>query len=203
VPKKPHLDLTEKHQTSLSEIIDQTTTLVAFGKVINNLPPTSQGHHFGRVFGYKRNGVCLKLQNPIMIALPEPDGRADDCGWDSERFVKWELPASFASTQLHVHPTTLSDSLLAAGAVVSGAHPTTAQANQIVLNACRPEHPNATLNDTVGGLFPLAKERSIFASRVVANGKSAGFTLDPGKVPIGDTDTLGTVAAAVVTNATA
>jgi hypothetical protein len=202
VPKKPHLQLTEKHQISLSEIVDQTSTVVAFGKVIKDLQPTSQGHHFGQVFGYKQNGVCSKLPNTIIIALPEPDGRADDCGWDPEQFVKWELPASFASTQLHVRPVVILDALFASAAGSTGAHPSTAQADQIVLNSCKPEHPNATLNNTVGGLFPLPKERNIFVSRVVANTRSAGFTIAAGKIPIGDTDTLGTVAAAVVTNAT-
>ena len=201
MPKKPHPQLTEKHQTSLSEIVNQTSTVVAFGKVIKDLQPTSQGHHFGQVFGYKQNGVCSRLPNPIIISLPEPDSRADDCGWDPEQFVKWELPASFVTTQLHVHPAALSHALLAAAAGAAGAHPSTGQANQIVLDACKPKHPDATLADTVGGLFFLSSERSIFATRVVANAKSDGFNMPLNKVPIGDTDTLGAVASAVVTNA--
>ena len=51
MPKKPHFQLTEKHQTSLSEVVDQTGMVVAFGKVINDLSPTSHGHHFSQIFG--------------------------------------------------------------------------------------------------------------------------------------------------------
>jgi hypothetical protein len=80
-------------------------------------------------------------------------------------------------------------------------HPTVQQANEIALKACAPEFPNATLTDTVGSLYPLVSARSIFAGRVATNAKAMGFTLDAGQVPTGDTNTLGDVSAAILTNA--
>src|SRR5579872_4275192 len=181
MPKKATFQLSQRHRTSLGKIVHQTNTVVVFGKLIDDLPPTPQGHRFAQVFGHKTNGVCTKLQSPVMFALPDPDGRADDCGWDPDEFVRWEVSTSLAGTQMHVQTAALSSALFASAAGVTGAHPTTSQAANIVLASCLPEHPNATLNDTVGGLFPLANQRTIFASRVVGHTKDAGFKIDPGK----------------------
>jgi hypothetical protein len=102
---------TPGHHTSLSDIVDQSTTVVVFGKIVGDLQPTSQGHRFAQIFGYKRNGVCSKLPNPVVVALPDPDGPADDCGWDPGQFVRWQVPSSFATTQLHLQPATLTRAL--------------------------------------------------------------------------------------------
>jgi hypothetical protein len=109
--KKPELQLTEKHHTSLVEIIDQANTVVLFGKIVKDLQPTTQGHRFAQVFGYKRNSVCSKLPSPSVMALPDPDGPADDCGWDPQEFVKWSVPSSFVTTRLHIQPETLVHTL--------------------------------------------------------------------------------------------
>jgi hypothetical protein len=85
----------------------------------------------------------------------------------------------------------------------AGTHPTLAQAFQFVFDACAAQFPNATQNDKIGKMYPLQSQRADFASDVVQNSKNAGFKMDPGKVPTGDSDTLQTVAVAVTTNAVA
>ena len=88
-------------------------------------------------------------------------------------------------------------------ALPAGTHPTIADALQIVFASCAKEFPNATQNDTVGAMYPLASQRAIFATRIVQNASNAGFQISPAKIPTGDTDTLATVAAAVMNNAKA
>lgn len=109
--KKSGNQLMENHQTSLNDIIDQASTVVVFGKIVQDLQPTSQGHSFAQVFGYKRNSVCSKLPSPVVIALPDPDGPASDCGWDPQEFAQWTLPASFLPTRLHIQPMALTSAL--------------------------------------------------------------------------------------------
>ena len=84
-----------------------------------------------------------------------------------------------------------------------GDRPTVSEANGIALNSCKPDHPDATLADTVGVLFPTANLRGTYVVRVVANSKKLGFTMAPGKVPIGDTNTIRDVRDAVQANAVA
>jgi len=84
-----------------------------------------------------------------------------------------------------------------------GAHPTVSEANGIALNACKPDHPDATLADQVGVLFPTANLRATYVARVVANSKSMGFKMPPGKVPTGDANTIRDVRDAVQADAVA
>ena len=79
-----------------------------------------------------------------------------------------------------------------------GTHPNEAEARNIVLAACAPEHPNARLTDALGHLYPLAAGRSLFAVRVVRGVMEAGFRIERTQVPAGDHDTLGAVVSAVV-----
>jgi len=84
-----------------------------------------------------------------------------------------------------------------------GEHPTAGEADTIVLDSCAPEFPKATLTDKVCSMYPLTSERVIFTSRVVKKTTAAGYAIHEDKIPCGDDDTLGTVSAAVVTNAEA
>ena len=84
-----------------------------------------------------------------------------------------------------------------------GSHPTAGQAIQIVMGAVAPDFPHATQNDTVGVLFPLQSQRTIFVGRVVTNAANMGFHIAPNKVASGDNDTLAAVVASVVANAKA
>jgi len=84
-----------------------------------------------------------------------------------------------------------------------GNHPDRQQANSIVLAACAPEYPNATLIDTVGTLYATPGERVIFISRIVQYTGAAGFTLQPGVIPTGETNTLSDVSASIAANAVA
>jgi hypothetical protein len=85
----------------------------------------------------------------------------------------------------------------------AGTHPDAQQANAIVFASCVPEHPTATLLNTIGALYPSPGERTIFGSRIVQNTRTAGFDITPDKFPCGDSDTLGDVAASIVANAAA
>lgn len=178
MPKKPEVELTEKHHTSLSDIIDQANTTVVFGKIVKDLKPTSQGHGFAQVFGYSRNNVCSKLSSPVVLALPEPDGPADGCGWDPREFVKWSLPSSFLTTRLHIQPVKLADAI----ASFPPAALTGAQVSAIV---------SASLQAVTGSTQPLDPSQSLQAfgilgsqqvgqlSAVIAgNVSQAGFTLN-------------------------
>ena len=119
--KQPRFQVTDKHRTSLGEIVNQASTLAVFGKVVRDLPATPQGHAFAQIFGFKKNQVCTKLPSPVTVALPDPDGPADDCGWDPHEFVKWQLPASFVGTQLHIQPVVLSHALAVGPSGLTGA----------------------------------------------------------------------------------
>ena len=219
MPKNSRSIAPNKHHTTLAGAIDHVSSLLLFGKIVSDLQTTTEGHQFAHVYGYRQNGKCQRLDNPTLLSLPEPIGPANECGFDPEQFVMWNVPESFLSTALHVerapitgiltrqtaqHPTA-GISLFSGVAAVPlvGQHPTTGQANAIVLKSVAPEFPNATLSDAVGSLYPLQSERVIFVSRVVSNTAAAGFKIQPAKVPSGDTDSLGGVSAAVVANASA
>ena len=146
--KKPNFQLTDKHRTSLGEIVNQSNTVVVFGKIVKDLPPTPQGQNFAQIFGYKRNNVCSKLPSPLTVALPDPDGPSDDCGWDPQEFVKWELPTSFISTQLHVRTVVLTQALTSSTA--SGL--TGAQLSVIV---------SGSIRAVTGSTLPLIASQSL------------------------------------------
>jgi hypothetical protein len=200
--KKPDFHLTDKHHTSLGDIVDQASTMVVFGKPLNDLQPTSQGHRFAQIFGYKRNGVCSKLPASVVIALPDPDGPADDCGWAPEEFVKWQLPLSFASTQLHVQPVALDDALAtftASGLNGDQLFAIISSSIQAVTGSNLPLTPSVTLQ-SFGLLSPeqLAQFSAVIASKVSQD----GFTLDNNALaPIGSTSTIAQLQSAIFSGA--
>jgi hypothetical protein len=194
--KKTELQLTDRHHTSLGDIIEQANIVVVFGKIVKDLQ--SQQHGFAQVFGFKRNNVCSRLPSPVVLGLPDPDGPADDCGWDPREFVMWRLPVSFVSTQLHIQPVTIDRALSA----VSIAGLTAAQISAIV---------SASLRAVTGSSQPLISSRSlqsygIFTSQQLAQLSSAvgvnvarnGFTLDPNALAsLGPSSTIADLESAI------
>jgi hypothetical protein len=172
-------ELTEKHHTSLGDIIDQASRVVVFGKILKDLQPTSHGHRFAQIFGYKRNNVCSKLPTPVVIALPDPDGPADDCGWDPDEFVKWQLPASFVSTQLQIQPVALAHALTSFPPPPVGL--TAAQISAIIsasigaVGSSQPSGPGSKLSDC-GILFP--QQVAVLRANITSNVAQLNFTLD-------------------------
>lgn len=175
--KKSGNQLTDKHHTSLNDIIDEASTVVVFGKIVRDLQPTSQGHNFAQVFGYKRHSVCSKPPSPVVIALPDPDGPASDCGWDPQEFVQWTLPASFVSTQLHIFPVLLGQAL----ASFPPAGLTNARIVSIITSslaasgASQPAGPGSKLSDC--GIFS-SQQLSILTANISTLASQLGFALD-------------------------
>lgn len=175
---KSKFELTEKHHTSLTDIVDQSSTVVVFGKIVRDLQPTSQGHRFAQIFGYKRNSVCSKLPTPVVIALPDPDGPSDDCGWDPEQFVKWQLPASFISTQLHVQPVALAHALTSfppAGLTGAQIFAIVSASIQAVTGSTQPLSSSQSLQ-TYGVFSP--QQVAQLSATIAGNVSQYGFTLD-------------------------
>jgi hypothetical protein len=179
MPKETKLRLTEKHHTSLVDIIDQVNTVVVFGKIVKDLQPTSRGHGFAQVFGYKRGNVCSKLPSTVVMALPDPDGPADDCGWDPQEFVKWSLPSSFLTTQLHIQSLTLASALAAnppsalTGAQISAIVSTSLQA---VTGSTQPLDPSQSLQ-----AFGVLSSQLVgqLSAVIAAKVSQYGFSLNP------------------------
>jgi hypothetical protein len=177
--KKPDLQLTEKHHIPLGDIIDQANTVVVFGKIVKDLQPTTQGHGFAQVFGYKRNNVCSKLPSPVVMALPDPDGPADDCGWDPQEFVKWSVPSSFLTTRLHIRSETIAHALTSfppaalTGAQISAIVSASIQA---VTGSTQPLNPSQSLQ--AFGVFSSQQVGQLSAT-IAANVSQNGFTLNP------------------------
>jgi len=80
-------------------------------------------------------------------------------------------------------------------------NPSPSEAAQIVLAASATEFPGATLEDTIGALYPLSHQRAIFAARVVQKAKEAGFSLQAAMVPTDDSVTLAAVSSSVAAGA--
>ena len=145
---------------------------------MKDLQPTTEGHGFAQIFGYKRNGICSRLPSPIVLALPDPDGQADDCGWNPQEFLKWELPASFLSTHLHVHAVSLAHALasFAAGGLTAAQIFAIVSASiQAVTGSTQPLVSSQSLQ-TYGVLSPqqVAQLSATIAGKV----SDDGFTLD-------------------------
>ena len=177
--------LTKKHYVPFDSHIAAQSTLTAYGKLIESGESTpsalgvshplglSEALHKSLVFGVQIDGQCIKLPNPEEVALPEPDGPADGCGWDPSEFVVWKnLPRNWTTIHFQSQPKPLitalslgtggpTQRLMAAVAattdfgaqvkaiVETWAHMTTEPAGSAVLQ-------NLWANSGVGGTFALA-----------------------------------------------
>jgi len=179
------IGLTKKHYVAFDAHIATQSTLTAYGKLIEGgkSTPSALGvsHPLGLsaplqkslVFGVQIDGQCIRLPNPEEVALPEPDGPADDCGWDPTQYVVWKnLPRNWTTIHFQSQPTPLISALhlgtgpstgrfMAAGAVTTDvgaqvksiveawANMTTEPAGSAVLQ-------NLWAKSGVGGTFALA-----------------------------------------------
>jgi len=106
----------QSHQTTLADHIQDQTTMLLFGKLVADLQPAPNGDRFAQILGIKRDRVCQRLPNPILLALPKPDGPAIECGWEPKEYLMWRVPSHYTSTAMHVHSLPLNQ-LFAAPAV--------------------------------------------------------------------------------------
>jgi hypothetical protein len=119
-----HTGLTKKHYVAFDAHIATQSTLTAYGKLIEGgeSTPSALGvsHPLGvraplqksLVFGVQIDGQCISLPHPQEVALPEPDGPADDCGWDPSQFVVWKnLPRNWTTIHFQSQPTPLISAL--------------------------------------------------------------------------------------------
>jgi|SRR5208282_231449 len=179
------IGLTKKHYVPFDAHIANQSTLTAYGKLIEGGESTpsalgvshplglSAALHKSLVFGVQIGGECIKLPNPEEVALPEPDGPADGCGWDPSQFVVWKnLPRNWTTIHFQSQPKPLISALslatgsptqrfMAAGVtatdfgaqvksiVETWANMTTEPAGSAVLQ-------NLWANSGVGGTFALA-----------------------------------------------
>lgn len=53
-----------------------------------------------QIVGYLDQGRCVRLSEPQVIAMPDPDDPADGCGWDPTEYVVWKnLPRNWTTTE--------------------------------------------------------------------------------------------------------
>lgn len=122
--KRVKTELTEKHLITLSELSGALSTLDVYGKIVEDaaLQPRTSGilHPMGtddemklaQVVGYFDQGRCIRLSEPQVIAMPQPDGPADGCGWDPTEYVVWKnLPRNWTTLHVQLHTTGLHDAL--------------------------------------------------------------------------------------------
>ncbi|MGE5113374.1 MAG: hypothetical protein ACM3JB_21115 [Acidobacteriaceae bacterium] len=122
--KKDKQGITQKHYVSLSEVSAALATLDVYGKIIQNTDvepgPSGIFHPSGgsdnlslaTVVGYLDQGTCIRLQEPLVIAMPQPNGPADGCGWDPTEYVVWKnLPRNWTTLHLHVRTAGLHAAL--------------------------------------------------------------------------------------------
>jgi hypothetical protein len=124
--------LTKKHYVAFDANTASQSTLTAYGKLIEGgeSTPSALGvsHPQGLdaalnkslVYGVQVGGACIRLPDPQEVALPDPDGRADGCGWDPAEFVVWKnLPRDWITLHFQSRPRPLITALSAGGADVA------------------------------------------------------------------------------------
>lgn len=122
--KKDKQGITQKHYVTLSDVSAGLATLDVYGKIIQNtdvepgasgiLHPTggSDNLSLATVVGYLDQGTCIRLQEPLVIAMPKPDGPANGCGWDPAEYVVWKnLPRNWTTLHLNVRTAGLHAAL--------------------------------------------------------------------------------------------
>jgi hypothetical protein len=164
------IGLTKKHYLPFDAHIAAQSTLTAYGKLIEGgeSTPSALGvsHpqglnaalHKSLVFGVQVSGQCITLPNPQEVALPEPDGPADGCGWDPSEFVVWKnLPRNWTTIHFQSQPKPLLDALSSGGANLVQRLAVTGQGvDEQVIAIIRewkklPQDP--VLSDTLGALW--------------------------------------------------
>ena len=115
--KTKKFSLAKRHRASFQVQPISEAGIDVFGKVIDPDPISDlpKGHTLAQVYGFREQGLCVRLPVPQHLSLPLPDGAADACGWDPSQFVVWKsLPKSLMTTHVQAKMVPLHDALLAA-----------------------------------------------------------------------------------------
>ena len=116
--------ITKRHYLTLSDAAGSVSAISVYGKLVENaalepralglLHPRNPGDALilAQVVGFSDQGQCQRITPPIMLTLPEPDGPADECGWDPDQYVVWKnLPRNWVTLHFHTEPKTLASVL--------------------------------------------------------------------------------------------
>jgi hypothetical protein len=127
--------VTDKHKVSLAEAPDPFPTVTVYGKVIDkvSVSPSEDGisHpfnakedlHAAAVCGYSHAGVCTRVNPPVQVMLPHPDGEASGCGFDpAQGFVEWRnIPKDWETIHITTQVKPLFHALTAFAPRAAGA----------------------------------------------------------------------------------
>jgi hypothetical protein len=127
--------ISEKHQISLADHIQDQATMLLFGKLVVDLQPAPNGDRFAQIVGIMRDHVCQRLPKPILLALPKPDGPADQCGWNPQEYLMWRVSSHYMSTAMHVQSLPLNQ--LFALQAIAGARMSRTQSLTVVSKSIR------------------------------------------------------------------
>jgi hypothetical protein len=91
-----------------------------FGKIVSELKFELAGeknkvlNQFGnnpvivQIFGAKVQGICVKLNEPKILVLPNNSVDADDCGYDADTKM-WVLERGFKTSSIEINEFTIDD----------------------------------------------------------------------------------------------
>lgn len=199
--------ITQKHHTSISEVVASQNVVSVFGKPLKNaeIEPratgithprgSSEGLQLAHVVGYLEQGRCVRLTAPQLVALPSPDGPADGCGWDPEEYVVWRnLPKNWPT--IHLRSTTnglhntlkqfATSELKTSRALAAATKPCLQLPDAInLVYSCAKVSDDVPLSTQLGQLFPSPTARNAFCQCV-----ADGVPIDRSQVPCGPTNTL-------------
>jgi hypothetical protein len=200
--------ITEKHYTSISEVVGRQSLISVFGKLLKNAEVESgasgiahpsgadENLQLAQVVGYMDQGQCVRLTEPQLIALPAPDGPADGCGWDPQQYVVWKnLPKNWVTLHLKASTKSLQDSLkpfaasvakpgLVAAAAATAGCLDDPDAIKLV-RKCSNFGNDVPLTTPLGQLFPSSIARNSFCQCV-----ADGVSIDRSKIRCGASNTL-------------
>ena len=121
---KKRVRLTSRHRVQLSDVVSASSSVDVFGQLVDGVDvpadgravvhPTRAGSQlaFARIVGYVEAGQCVRLLDPQIVAMPEPTGRADACGWNPAQFVVWKgLAKNWTTLHLRVSSSSLGGAL--------------------------------------------------------------------------------------------
>ena len=202
--------ITDAHFIGLTEASSIHSTISVYGKIVRNTPIAAGTsgilHPLGNdeelqlahVVGYSDKGRCFRLSEPQLLALPAPDGPADACGWDPNKYVVWNsLPRNWTTLHLQARTRSLHSALTASSFTDTVPTKPCLQlpaAIQLV-RSCSNADPDLPLSTPLNQIFPSPTRRNSFC-QCVAN----GVPIDRSEIPCGATNTLQDVVDAITCN---
>jgi hypothetical protein len=100
--KKDLPKLAEAHYVDFADIARSRSSIDVYGRLVRNTGFESESSGLGHptdssgglqmalVVGYCDQGRCVRLPEPQLVAMPDPSGPADNCGWDPAQYVVWK-----------------------------------------------------------------------------------------------------------------